>query len=280
MNDRAAHSMSMLRHSAAYLLARGLSGVIAFLAIPIYTRLLKPEEYGRYALVLAYAVLCNALLFNWIRVSLLRYLPAYTTASASCARRSSRLTSSGALASSGSRRYCSCWRRNNHGASWCSRLHPDRLPRDVRTLLEHDRARLGPWLYSHQLLIKTILSVGTGALFVWLGFGWWGPVPGLTVGMLVPAAWTYARDWASVGFACDTTIIGTAARFGIPVSATVAFAAQMIVADRFLIAWFLGEGRAICRRCGPDGAEPDIADDRREPRRLPARSARVGARRT
>src|SRR5687768_2803258 len=77
MTDRAAQPVSMLRHSAVYLLARGLPGMIAFLAIPIYTRMLAPEQYGRYVLAVAYATLCNALLYNWIRAGLLRYFPAY-----------------------------------------------------------------------------------------------------------------------------------------------------------------------------------------------------------
>ena len=245
--------MSMLRHSAAYLLARGLPGVIAFLAIPIYTRLLQPEEYGRYVLVLAYAVLCNALLFNWIRVALLRYLPAYHHR-----ERELRATlftlnvvgSLGVVLLSGLLFVLAAkqpWRELVLPACILIVCHAA-----FELFLEHDRARLRPWLYSRQLLTKTVLSVGTGALFVWLGFSWWGPVLGLTVGMLVPAAWTYVRDWASVGFAWDTKIIGTAARFGIPVSATVAFAALMLGADRFLIAWFLGEGSAGQYAAGAD----------------------------
>jgi len=43
----------LLRHSALYLLARGVPGIVNFLAVPIYTRVLSPDEYGRYALVIA-----------------------------------------------------------------------------------------------------------------------------------------------------------------------------------------------------------------------------------
>jgi O-antigen/teichoic acid export membrane protein len=68
---------NLLSHAAIYLVARGLPGIIAFLAIPLFTRLLDPADYGRYALVLATASLINALLFQWLRLSLLRYLPAY-----------------------------------------------------------------------------------------------------------------------------------------------------------------------------------------------------------
>src|SRR4051794_32271793 len=67
----------LLSHAAMYLLARGLPGIIAFLSIPVFTRLLEPGEYGRYALVVATASVLNALLFQGLRLSRVRYLPAY-----------------------------------------------------------------------------------------------------------------------------------------------------------------------------------------------------------
>src|SRR5258706_1925413 len=67
----------VLSHAAIYLVARGLPGIIAFLAIPLFSRLLEPADYGRYALVLASVGLLNALLFQWLRLSLVRYLPAF-----------------------------------------------------------------------------------------------------------------------------------------------------------------------------------------------------------
>src|SRR5258706_14352056 len=67
----------VLSHAAICLVARGLPGVIAFLAIPLFSRLLSPADYGRYALVVASVGLVNALLFQWLRLSLVRYLPVY-----------------------------------------------------------------------------------------------------------------------------------------------------------------------------------------------------------
>src|SRR5690348_6455620 len=74
MKPDARHALS---HTAIYLLARGLPGLIAFLSIPLFSRLLDPTEYGRYALVIATVNLLNALLFQWLRLSLVRYLPAH-----------------------------------------------------------------------------------------------------------------------------------------------------------------------------------------------------------
>ena len=54
----------LLRHSALYLLARGVPGLVNFFAIAIYTRMLSPEEYGRYALVVAGVGLFNVNFFS------------------------------------------------------------------------------------------------------------------------------------------------------------------------------------------------------------------------
>nr|WP_262916567.1 oligosaccharide flippase family protein [Belliella kenyensis] len=59
------------------MLGRGVPGLINFAALSIYTRLLSPEVYGRYALAYSSVTLLNTLLFQWIRMSLLRYLPKF-----------------------------------------------------------------------------------------------------------------------------------------------------------------------------------------------------------
>src|SRR5690554_2655979 len=67
----------LLRHSVLYLLARGVPGIVNFLAVAIYTRVLSPDEYGRYALVLSAVGLFNIIFFQWLGFSLLRFLPAH-----------------------------------------------------------------------------------------------------------------------------------------------------------------------------------------------------------
>src|SRR4051812_24188585 len=66
-----------LSQAGIYLLARGGARLITFLAIPLFTRLLTPADYGRYALLTALVNLLNALIFQWLRLALVRYLPIY-----------------------------------------------------------------------------------------------------------------------------------------------------------------------------------------------------------
>jgi len=67
----------VLRYSLHYLIARGIPALVNFLAIAVYTRLLSPDAYGRYILVLAGVNIANLTVFQWLRLSLVRYLPAY-----------------------------------------------------------------------------------------------------------------------------------------------------------------------------------------------------------
>lgn len=59
----------LLKHSALYLLVRGLPGLVNFLAIAVFTRLHTPDDYERYVLVEAWTRVFNVV---WLRPSLLR----------------------------------------------------------------------------------------------------------------------------------------------------------------------------------------------------------------
>lgn len=67
----------MFKHTFIYFLSKGVPGIINFVAIALYTRLLSPSEYGEYALVIAAVTFVNTTLFHWLRLGLLRYNPKY-----------------------------------------------------------------------------------------------------------------------------------------------------------------------------------------------------------
>jgi O-antigen/teichoic acid export membrane protein len=68
----------LARHGLLYFVSKAGPAVISFATIAVFSRLLTPREYGLYALVLASAVLANATGFQWLRLSVLRFLPAFT----------------------------------------------------------------------------------------------------------------------------------------------------------------------------------------------------------
>jgi O-antigen/teichoic acid export membrane protein len=235
----------VLSHTAIYLVARGLPGIIAFLATPLFTRLLDPAGFGRYSLVLATVVLANALLFQWLRLALVRYLPAYADNPARL--KSTLVTAAAALILAagplalvvcllpGARHYLPvalpCWGMLAVQAMF-------------ELCCEYSRAAIRPWHYMMMQVARSAAMVGVGALLIRLGAGWWGPLAGTSLGMALAVALVWRRDWRDVRLSVDRETLSKVCHYGIPLSLTVALATVISSSDRFLIAWYLGEGAA------------------------------------
>ncbi|WP_199823675.1 oligosaccharide flippase family protein [Labrenzia sp. OB1] len=63
----------MLRQVSSYMTANVVSAVFGFALVMLFTRVLTPHEYGIYVVGIGIATLFSSLLFNWIKVSLLRF---------------------------------------------------------------------------------------------------------------------------------------------------------------------------------------------------------------
>ncbi|HZP08106.1 lipopolysaccharide biosynthesis protein [Methyloceanibacter sp.] len=68
------------RNAAIYGGALLLPRLAAFVALIVFSRIVEPAEYGYFALFVTSAELLNAVLFNWIRLALLRLYPEYESA--------------------------------------------------------------------------------------------------------------------------------------------------------------------------------------------------------
>ena len=66
---------SILRDAGVYAIARGIPAVLSFAAIAVLTRLLSPEVFGLYTLVMAGVGLSMGVAMGWLRAGLLRYWP-------------------------------------------------------------------------------------------------------------------------------------------------------------------------------------------------------------
>jgi O-antigen/teichoic acid export membrane protein len=235
----------VLRHATMYLVARGVPGLFAFLAIPLYTHLLLPQDYGRYALLAGTVAMLNALIFMWVRLALVRYLPVFKDRPG--VLKSTILTAELALiAVLGLITLLAAALPALH--AWRAMLLPCwallALQAIFELFLEYTRAAVEPRQYLILLLSRSILATGLGCLFIEVGFGWWGPVCGLAAGMLLPAIYAYRRDWKHFKFEIDRNTLATICRYGIPLSITVALTLVISTSDRFLIAYYLGEAQA------------------------------------
>ncbi len=63
----------LICHTVLYLLASTVSAIFGLMSAIVFTRLLSPAEYGVYVVGVTTAGILSALLFTWVRLSVLRY---------------------------------------------------------------------------------------------------------------------------------------------------------------------------------------------------------------
>jgi O-antigen/teichoic acid export membrane protein len=59
-----------------YLPANILQGLIGFATLMVFTRVLSPDDYGRYALTFGISSLAQTIFFTWIEAAMARFYPA------------------------------------------------------------------------------------------------------------------------------------------------------------------------------------------------------------
>ncbi|MEQ8434525.1 MAG: polysaccharide biosynthesis C-terminal domain-containing protein [Oceanicaulis sp.] len=235
------------RHLIAYLPVYAAQAVVGFGAVVVFTRILSPEEYGRYTLLLAAASLLGTLAFTWL--------------DAAIARHHQRAAARGRLAG----HLFTAWRIYALIAApvlvlsglglWLAPLGPELktacafalahtvIRSGVTLSLETRRAAGEAWRYS--ILESTTISAAfaLGVTFVLAGgMGAAGPFAGLALAGLVallvdaPILMSKAkRDRADV----KRSIAFLA--YGAPVAISLIFEGLLSTGDRFVIAAILGE---------------------------------------
>ncbi len=244
----------LLRHSVLYLLARGFPGIIGFLTLAVYTRLLPPELYGHYALVIAGVSLANAILFQWLRLGLLRFLPAYGD------RPAPLLTTllAGFLVMAGTALVFG-------GLAWLLAADADwrglvllAVPLlwsqawfDINLTLT--RSRLAPARYGVLSLTKAVLAPLGGTGLILLGFGAAGPLVALALAMFLSSLIFAHAAWRGIGWPRPVPELTQALlAYGLPLTATFALYFVLSSSDRFLVTWFLGTAAAGTYAAGYD----------------------------
>lgn len=235
----------LIKHSVLYLFARGLPGLIGFLSIAVFTRLLSPETYGRYALVVAGVGFFNVVFFQWLRLALLRFMPSYLDNQSSLMRTIQAafvgiviLTGIIALG------FCLLWPDSTWrvllflaipllwGQAW------------FELNLELFRSRLKPLCYGAASGFKSVTALVVGTVLAVFGLGAYGPLIGLITSYLLAGLGFLIIDWRGIRPMVDRPVLGQILRYGAPFTATFALDFVVSTSDRFLIAYFIGEGAA------------------------------------
>lgn len=253
--------MILIKHGAQYLLGRGMPGLIHLAALAIFSRMLSPEDYGQYTLVIAGVGLANAVIFQWLRLGLLRFWPIYDSRqeviiSTLMAGFCGLLLGSGALAMTVlvfiADPVLQMLLAFGVALLWAEALF------ELSQQLE--RSQMMPLRYGLIGLFKAITSLGIGILLVYLGYGAMGLLAGTMAGLLLPLLWEahfYARF---IGIRhIERDLLSKLLKYGLPLTATFAFGFILKSSDRILLGYFLGAGDVGLYAIGANLAQNTIS---------------------
>lgn len=250
----------LIRHVAVYLFARGLPGVVNFLALAVYTRLLTHEEFGRYSLVIAGVGLVHVVVFQWLLLVCGRFLPAHIDQPQTVLRPVLAvflfLSTIFALAA------CvvvSVWA----APEWRS-IIPVAIVLTI-TQAWHElnlrlaTARLDPARYGVLSTIKAVLALLLGAVLAWVYQSANAPLIGLIFGAVM--AWLFAgrSAWTGIRPQLPTSEqLKEFGSYGFPLAITFSLVWITSSSDRLMIAWFLGEAQTGIYAVGYDMAQQSL----------------------
>ncbi|WP_338752823.1 oligosaccharide flippase family protein [Bacillus sp. FJAT-52991] len=235
----------MIQHFITYFIARGLPGLINFLAIIIYSRILPPEQYGTYAIVLASISLINSILLSWLRLGVLRYYPSYTTEERKLFLSTVFIAFLAYMLLSGGIISCIALFgiiAEEYSSIWLLGLCLLWVSGWFEINLEIFRAELSPKSYGWFYLSKTILAlvISIGIIFSF-HLGMTALVIGSILAMFIPLLFVIPKVWSGVNFHYfNRNILKTLLAYGLPLTLTLTMGFLIDSSDRLLLGWLSG----------------------------------------
>lgn len=244
----------MALHGLAYALARGLPALVNFAAIAVYTRLLEPTDYGRYAVVVATIGMAHMLAFLWLQLSLGRFFAAYrdmpTRFLSSVLAGFILVVLLLALATLPTLLWL-----DEPGLRRLVLLGVLLLAAEAfsEIHLRLANARLEPLAYGRIALVRAVVALAAGSGLVLAGLG----AEGVLIGLLTGCAVASLRPTLHAFRGCqpalvDPAILRRLLLYGAPLVLTIACDYVLFAADRLLIARLVGVDAAGVYAVGHD----------------------------
>ncbi|MEO1660882.1 MAG: lipopolysaccharide biosynthesis protein [Pseudomonadota bacterium] len=239
--------MKLLRHLAGYLPVQVANGIAAFGGVYVYTRLLGPEEYGRYALMLSAMALIHMLSLTSAEAAAFRFAgeaeakqqqPDHFRTILSLTVRSLFVT---AILIALTTLLLGRLPEYLKILPWIAILIP--INSTIQIALEAHRASERVGRYALISTTQTLGGFGLGALIAWqLGFGAASPFIGMALagGLWAASETRWLFKQAKTGVTDRGRQIAYS-KYGAPIAAALVLDLILSAADRFLIAIFLGE---------------------------------------
>ncbi|WP_332654202.1 lipopolysaccharide biosynthesis protein [Brevundimonas sp.] len=229
-----------------YLPANIVQGVVGFLAIVLFTRLLSPEDFGRYALAFSVMTLAHVAVFSWLEAAMARFWAAQEPGAATQGHfaslyRTAFALSAGFLVLTA----LSMW-------IWPGDpLFRIALAAGLAGVPARSLVKLGQERFRAAGEVGKAagldIAVTIGGLVIGVGFalaGWGGAAPLLGIGLAPLAALPFVlpgelRQARGGGF--EPARVRGYALYGYPIAASLALTVVLSSTDRFLLAAFLDE---------------------------------------
>ncbi|ESQ76923.1 lipopolysaccharide biosynthesis protein [Asticcacaulis sp. YBE204] len=243
-----------------YLPANVLQGLIGFATLITFTRILSPEDFGRYALAFGISSLAQTLCFTWIEAAMARFYPAEARENAEAPELYGTLyrlfvvvtLAFAAIVGMG------LWLwpiPDAHGQSLklavgCG-LGVVVFRSLIKMVQEQRRSEGRVGAASFFDMIQTAGGFGFGALLAWGGLGGGSPLLGAGIIAALTLPFVVREDWGrAIKGRFDPVRAKQYAHYGLPLSASLILTLALYTADRFLIAGFLGEAEAGAYHAG------------------------------
>lgn len=237
----------MLSLALKFAAARGTVAALVLLQVMLWSRLLEPDEYATYALIMAAGLLLKALMFNWLGAVVVRFLP-------------DRNLDQGSLLAAATTIFFSL----SSGLAllfvaslpWLDRVVSPELVAAVLLV-----AILGGWLefsqqlsrarLEHRLLAQKMLGFETlklcfGLTLVLAGFHEFGLVGATTGAMLATGLLCLRKDRVPLPGKAEGWRAGLRPMltYGWPIAAAGGLGQCLAVIDRYMLLWMVDEATA------------------------------------
>ena len=244
----------LFRHSGIYILAKIVPGLMAFAALSVYTHLLDPDEYGVFTLITSGTILLHNVLYNWLPAGTLRFWSNqnYTqttftsTLATSYIRISLYLLIIVVIGIAVFQGY------QASGIIISSFLFL--LALAIFTITQNlFTAKIEPLSYAYLTISYSIIALGLGSLFAYIGFGATGVVAGISMGALIPALFVFKQTWLPYKketFSKD--LYKKLLVYGLPFASAALLEELTKVSDRFMLAWLQDKSMAGLYAVGYD----------------------------
>jgi len=251
------------KHTVIYLLGKGLPGVISFIAIFIFSRLLSPEEYGNYSIILSIVGVLNILLFQWLRFGVSRYYSEY--------QMDNKLHQLFGLVKRNLIVFVGIALLLVLVLIFTNLIYPIGYLYTIIAVIallfllstfemfsQIFVSALQPHYYSISNLIKSIIALGVGVFLVKLGYSYYGVIGGICLAYLAALVFGITR----LDFKNSSTYLPSDLRkfiaYGLPLTAASGINYVLSYSDRFMIQYYKGAKETGLYTLGFDFSEQSV----------------------